>query len=113
MKTEYTQPTVDVMENLAALKIQKFWRGYQTRKQIEHYKKAMLAVVTIQRYWRGYLARKKYRKTVFNSNMPKPFDESLYTVKDFNESELKEDNSEERKISEASVISETNSVASD
>lgn len=64
----------------------------------------MMAVVTIQKFWRGYLARKKYKKLLSNSNMPKQFDQSLLTVKDFNESSGKkeEESSEERKLSEAS-----------
>lgn len=50
------------------------------------------------------MARKKYKKLLSNSNMPKQFDQSLLTVKDFNESSGKkeEESSEERKLSEAS-----------
>lgn len=84
IKTEYSMPSFNVLENLAATKIQKCFRGYLARKQIVHYKRVISAAITIQRMWRGYIARKRYSKEIFNSNMPKPFDESLYTVKDFN-----------------------------
>lgn len=77
-------PSLNILEALAATKIQKCFRGYLARKQIFHYKRVITAAITIQRMWRGYIARKRYRKELFNSNMPKQLNESLYTVKDFN-----------------------------
>jgi hypothetical protein len=75
----------------------------------------MMAVVTIQRFWRGYLARKRFRKMQVNSNLPKLFEQSLLTVKDFNEEEQgkwedrQEEDMEERKVSEASDHSQSHS----
>ena len=69
MKTEYSVPSLHVFENIAATKIQKCFRGYLARKQIEQYKRIISAVITIQRFWRGYQVRKKMQKNLKRSSV--------------------------------------------
>lgn len=90
MKTEgweisATQPRLSetqlsYRENQAAIKIQKYFRGYITRKYIEEAKFIIGKVKTIQSWWREVLSRQKVKKL-----RPLSIENSLITIKDFNE----------------------------
>jgi hypothetical protein len=65
----------------AAIKIQKIFRGYITRKYIDEAKYIISKVKIIQNWWRRILHAKKEKlnqKIVSSSN-------SLITIKDFND----------------------------
>ena len=65
----------------AAIKIQKTFRGYITRKYIDEAKFIISKVKVIQTWWRKFLKMKKEKlnqKMVSASN-------SLITIKDFND----------------------------
>nr|XP_039252847.1 leucine-rich repeat and IQ domain-containing protein 1-like [Styela clava] len=54
-----------VMENVAAKKIQSFWRGFHVRKRHSNIKKARVkAAIKIQSTWRGYQTRMKIKKAM-------------------------------------------------
>lgn len=52
------------LKNEAAIKIQKVYKGYITRKWLREYLKTLYAAVIIQKHWRGYLARKRVKSIV-------------------------------------------------
>jgi hypothetical protein len=52
------------LKNEAAIKIQKVYKGYITRKWLCEYLKTLYAAVIIQKHWRGYLARKRVKSIV-------------------------------------------------
>lgn len=68
------------MQNQAAIKIQKIFRGYITRKYIEEAKFIIGKVKTIQCWWRGVLSQRKQKR-----GRPLSIESSLITIKDFNE----------------------------
>lgn len=72
---------LEISQNRAAVKIQKVFRGYITRKYIEEAKYIISKVKCIQSWWRKILSARSERlnqKHISASN-------SLITLKDFND----------------------------
>lgn len=75
-----SETSMILLQSHAAIKIQKVFRGYITRKYIEEAKFIIGKVKTIQTWWRRVLSRQKQRRGKQLS-----IESSLITIKDFNE----------------------------
>lgn len=77
---EHYDSSISYRQNEAAVTIQRIFRGYITRKYIDEARYLISKAITLQRWWRSVL--EKRRKKIV-----KPFsiENSLITIKDFNE----------------------------
>jgi hypothetical protein len=72
---------LEIAQNRAAIKIQKIFRGYITRKYIEEAKYIISKVKCIQSWWRKILSTKNEKMNKKQTSASN----SLITIKDFND----------------------------